>query len=435
MNVPTTANLVSELESLRAHVRTLEASCAKKCDALLDDQQSLRTRNETLELHVAAQTQELTETNREMKVAAEVLRLAAVAFESHDSMMITDHEGTILRVNRGFSTMTGYAAEDVIGQTPGILKSGRHFRAFYQQMWTAIRTNGYWRGELWNRRKDGRVYPQRLTVTSVKNELGETTHYVGAGNDITEEKLAEADRQSIAVARKVQQDLLPSDVPHVPGFEIAGAVYPADRVSGDYFDFLSLGRKSIGMLVADVCGHGLGAALLMAQMQAYLRAFAESLEDPGELLTHANRLFARNDSGLFVTLFLGSLDAASGSFIYASAGHRGYLVDCHGSVKDLESTSVPLGIDKVLVVPSAPKVVLEPGDIIVLPTDGIEEAANTGGERFGRERTLDVVERCREESAAGIIEALHRAAREFAVGAPQQDDITVVVVKMLRESR
>ena len=221
----------------------------------------------------------------------------------------------------------------------------------------------------------------------------------------------------------------------MPGFDIAGAVYPADRVSGDYFDFLSLGRKSIGMLVADVCGHGLGAALLMAQMQAYLRAFAESLEDPGELLTHANRLFARNDSGLFVTLFLGSLDAESGSFIYASSGHRGYLVDCHGSVKDLESTSVPLGIDKVLVVPSAPKVVLEPGDIMVLPTDGIEEAANTGGERFGRERTLDVVERCREESAAGIIQALHRAAREFAEGAPQQDDITVVVVKMLQESR
>ncbi len=99
------------------------------------------------------------------------------------------------------------------------------------------------------------------------------------------------------------------------------------------------------MLVADVCGHGLGAALLMAQMQAYLRAFAESLEDPGELLTHANRLFARNDSGLFVTLFLGSLDAESGSFIYASAGHRGYLVGPHGRVKDLESTSVPLGIE------------------------------------------------------------------------------------------
>ncbi len=175
MNVPTTAHLVSELESLRAHVRTLEASCAKACDALLDSQQSLRTRNETLELHVAEQTQELIDTNRGMKVAAEDLRLAAVAFESHDSMMITDHKGTILRVNRGFSTMTGYAAEDVIGQTPGILKSGRHSRAFYHNMWSAIRTNGFWRGELWNRRQDGRVYPQRLTITSVKNELGKTT--------------------------------------------------------------------------------------------------------------------------------------------------------------------------------------------------------------------------------------------------------------------
>ena len=130
-----------------------------------------------------------------MKVAAEDLRLAAVAFESHDSMMITDHKGTILRVNGGFTTMTGYAAEDVIGHTPRILKSGRRSRTFYENMWSAIRTNGFWRGELWNRRQDGRVYPQRLTITSVKNELGKTTHYVGDGHDITEEKQAEVDRQ------------------------------------------------------------------------------------------------------------------------------------------------------------------------------------------------------------------------------------------------
>ena len=135
-------------------------------------QQSLRATNETLERHVVEQSQELTDMNREMKAAATDLRLAAVAFESHDSMMITDHKGIILRVNGGFTKMTGYAPEDVIGQTPRILKSGRHARAFYQQMWTAIRKHGYWRGELWNRRKDGHVYPQRLTITCVKDELG-----------------------------------------------------------------------------------------------------------------------------------------------------------------------------------------------------------------------------------------------------------------------
>ena len=116
------------------------------------------------------------------------------------------------------------------------------------------------------------MYPQRLTITCVKDELGKTTHYVGDGHDITEEKQAEADRQSIAVARRYSRIyFLP--MTHVPGFDIAGAVHPADRVSGDYFDFLALGQKSIGVLVADVCGHGLGAALLMAQTQAYLRAW------------------------------------------------------------------------------------------------------------------------------------------------------------------
>ncbi|MHB8972888.1 MAG: SpoIIE family protein phosphatase [Pirellulaceae bacterium] len=394
-------------------------------------QHSLRTLNETLECHVVEQTRELTDMNRELKAAAEDLRLAAVAFESHDSIMVTDQKGRILRVNRGFTTMTGYTAEEVIGQTPRILKSGRHTRAFYQQMWSAIRHAGYWRGELWNRRKDGHVYPQRLTITSVKNESGRTTHYVGDGHDITEEKQAEADRQAIAVARKVQQDLLPSDVPRVPGFDIAGAAHPADRVSGDYFDFLSLGQNSIGVLVADVCGHGLGAALLMAQTQAYLRALAESLADPGELLTHTNRLIAMGHFERFVTLFLGRLDAESGSFVYASAGHRGYLMSPHGTVKDLESTSMPLGVDERMVVSSAPANVLETGDIIVLPTDGIEETASPGGELFGRQRTLDVVDKNRAQSAAEIVQALHCATRDFADGAPQQDDITVVVLKRL----
>jgi phosphoserine phosphatase RsbU/P len=327
--------------------------------------------------------------------------------------------------------MTGYAPADVIGRTPRILKSGRHARAFYQQMWSAIGAEGYWRGEVWNRRKDGRIYPQRLTITCVRNKLGKTTHYVGDGHDITEEKQAEADRQSIAVARKVQRDLLPADAPRVPGFDIAGAVHPADRVSGDYFDFLTLGQNSIGILVADVCGHGLGAALLMAQTQAYLHALAETLDDPGELLTHANRLFAMSRSGYFVTLFLGRLDAESGTLVYASAGHQGYLIDRHGMVKHLESTSIPLGIDETTVVPSAPPLVLEKGDMIVLPTDGIEEARSPGGELFGRERTLDVVDRSRDKSAAGVVEALYGAAHDFAEGAQQKDDITAVVVKML----
>jgi sigma-B regulation protein RsbU (phosphoserine phosphatase) len=432
VNVSPTAGSDSELEALRGQVRNLEALGVEAASAALDAERresTLSTAATQTAALLEAQTRELSQSHREMKLAEEDRRLAAVAFESHDSMMITDRNGEILRVNGGFTKMTGYSLDDVYGRTPRVLRSGRHSRAFYRQMWTAIHDDGYWSGELWNRRKDGHVYPQRLTITRVTNELGEVTHYVGSGHDMSEAKQAEADRQSIAVARKIQQGLFPSSVPRVPGFDIAGAVYPADRVSGDYFDYLSLGPQGLGVLVADVCGHGLGAALLMAQTQAHLRALAESHLDPGALLTHTNRLFAMSHSDLFVTLFLGRLDLASSSFIYAGAGHQAYLLGGHGTRTQLESTSTPLGVRENAIISAAPAVVLKKGDIILLPTDGIEEATNPDGECFGRARMLDVLERNRDKTAAEIVKTLYRAAREFAGGAAQRDDMTIVVLK------
>jgi phosphoserine phosphatase RsbU/P len=391
---------------------------------------SLRQTNASLAEQIISQTRELSKTNQELRLAEEDLRLAAVAFETRDSMMITDREGKILRVNSGFTRLTGYSPADVIGKTPQILRSGRHSRAFYRQMWTAIGNEGYWSGEVWNKRKDGQVYPQRLTITAVPNQVGHITHYVGDGHDLTDERRAEADRLSIAAARKVQEDLLPPHGLNASCYDIAGAVYPADRVSGDYFDFLPLGRDSVGLLVADVCGHGLGPALLMAQMQAYLRALAESHDDPGELLTHANRLLMRSHFGHFVTVFLGRLDRESNIFVYAGAGHRGYLVSAQCQVRELASTSLPLGVDDSCVVPSAPAIVWETGDIIVVPTDGFEETENAQGDRYGCARTLASVVACRTQSASGIVAAMRRAACDFAECEQQQDDMTVVVAKM-----
>lgn len=394
-------------------------------------QSTIQRMNETLESRVAEQTQELARANQELRTAEEDARLSAVAFDSHDSIVITDQQGTILRVNPSFTRLTRYTPEDVLGKTPRIMRSGRHNEAFYRAMWQAIRTTGYWEGEVWNRRKDGSEYLQRLTITCVRNARGEVTHYVGDGQDITEEKRAAADRAAINAARKVQASLFPAQSPSVPGFDIAGSVYPADRASGDFFDYMALGQSSVGILVADVSGHGLGPSLLMAQMQAYLRALAECHDDPGELLTHANRLFSARDSGHFVTLLLCCLDAHARSFVYAAAGHRGYLVGASGAVSRLESTSIPLGVESHTAVLSSPRIALAPGDILVLLTDGVEEAMSPDYTMFGLERALDVVHKNRERSASHIVEAIFRAACDFTQWEPQADDITAVIVKAL----
>ena len=127
----------------------------------------------------------------ERKKAQEELRIAATAFESQVGMVITDSNAIILKVNKAFSEITGFGADEAVGQTPRMLSSGRHDIMFYAAMWQSLRLNGAWTGEIWNRRKSGEVYPEWLTITAVKGASGQTTHYVGTFLDITSRKLAD----------------------------------------------------------------------------------------------------------------------------------------------------------------------------------------------------------------------------------------------------
>ncbi len=136
--------------------------------------------------------------NEEKRVIKTNLRLSATAFESQEGMMITDANSVILRVNRAFSEITGYSPEDVVGKAPNLLKSGRHDAPFYAAMWEGIERTGVWQGEIWNRRKNGDVYPAWLMITAVKDDEGLTTHYVGTSTDVTERKKAEDEIKNLA---------------------------------------------------------------------------------------------------------------------------------------------------------------------------------------------------------------------------------------------
>lgn len=134
----------------------------------------------------------------QQKNAESELRIAAVAFESYESMLITDANNIILRVNRAFTEMTGYAAHEVIGHTPKLLKSGVHDTNFYADLWRSLLAKGKWQGELWNKRKNGELYPEFLTITVVKNLEGEITNFVGSATDITHSKAAAAQIENLA---------------------------------------------------------------------------------------------------------------------------------------------------------------------------------------------------------------------------------------------
>jgi diguanylate cyclase (GGDEF)-like protein/PAS domain S-box-containing protein len=126
------------------------------------------------------------------------LRVAAIAFESHDGLMITDAENKILKVNRAFTKITGYTDEEVVGKSPSMLASGRHDAAFFAEMWGSLNKTGRWTGEVWNRRKSGDVYPENLTITAVKGEKGIITNYVATFTDISMMKAAAEEIQQLA---------------------------------------------------------------------------------------------------------------------------------------------------------------------------------------------------------------------------------------------
>jgi diguanylate cyclase (GGDEF)-like protein/PAS domain S-box-containing protein len=128
----------------------------------------------------------------------EQLRIAATAFEAQEGIVITDSDKVILRVNNAFTEITGYSAEEAVGQTPRLLRSGHHDDDFYRKMWKTISISGSWQGEIWNRRKSGEIYPEWLNITAVKSDVGGVTHYVGTLTDITARKAAEAKIEQLA---------------------------------------------------------------------------------------------------------------------------------------------------------------------------------------------------------------------------------------------
>jgi serine phosphatase RsbU (regulator of sigma subunit) len=240
-------------------------------------------------------------------------------------------------------------------------------------------------------------------------------------------------RQEIHLARQIQQKLFPAAPLPLPGWDIAGASFPAEATGGDYFDYIPMQDGSLAAVIADVSGHGFGPALLMAELRAYLRAFLLTRTDVSEIVRLLNRaLAADTDGSHFATLFLGKLNPQTRSFIYASAGHSsGYLLDRNGNLKaEFLSTDIPLGILPDSEFRAALPTWLEPGETVVLFTDGLIEACDSDGVAFGNEGVLEVANAHRHLSAREMVKALFAAVHEICGPATQMDDMTAIVIKV-----
>jgi len=222
----------------------------------------------------------------------------------------------------------------------------------------------------------------------------------------------------MAAARDIQQRLLPSEMPDLPGFEIAAINKPSLRVSGDYYDAIPMENGSIGLVVADVSGKGLPASLLASNIQASLRTLATINNNPGEMLAAANAaLFNSTEPDKFATLFLARIDGQQKQIVYAGAGHNPpLLLRADGTAEWLQSQGTPLGVVPQMEYPEV-TVFFNPGDVMVIYTDGITEAHDSDDNEFTEVGLEAAVRACVDRSAACIITAISKAVSRHVRGA------------------
>ena len=360
--------------------------------------------------------------------------LSNVVEATADAVIVTDRGGRIEYVNPAFEATTGYTRTEVLGRNPSILKSGAHTREFYAGLWRTLVEGQVFRGTLVNRKKDGELFFTEQTITPIRKPGGGITHVVSVGKDVTQARRAAERESTLLLARSVQQRLFPSGPPLVPGLDIHGATFVADVTGGDYYDFIPLPGDCLGILVADVSGHGVDSALLMAETRAVLRATAQTTGEPSEILAVVNRvLHGDTEAHRFATLLLVCVHVPSLTLAYSSAGHTpGYLLDGGGAVKsELAATGVPLGLFPDSAYETHSALQMQAGDTLVLLTDGVTDCGAPEEELFGAERALEVIRSSLGARSSDIVERLYRAVRAFENGGPQRDDVTTVVVRCL----
>ena len=308
-----------------------------------------------------------------------------------------------------------------------------HDNLFYKNMWNDITTGKTFRGSIVNKKKRGDLYWCEQTITPMKDNKGNITNFVSVIKDVTELKEKREQDVRLKVAREIQENLLRSKL-EVAGFDIAGATYPAVETTGDYYDVFKLPDGSIGMVVADVAGHGIGAALIMTQTRAYVRAFSRIESKPDLILKLLNQeLFSDLDDHHFVILIFARLDTSNNILDYASAGHvPAYVFNHEGKITSvLQSNGVPLGVVPDLKFEKSKKVKLYSSDMLVFFSDGILELFPQNDCDEDIERAIDIIARHKNKKSHQILKCLHHELQILLDHKPQQDDMTSLICRVL----
>jgi sigma-B regulation protein RsbU (phosphoserine phosphatase) len=293
--------------------------------------------------------------------------------------------------------------------------------------WQEIETDGFTQRAI-ARALDG-LDSRSAEQTTLALEVARLTAAIG--REIAQRELL---NRELEIAQEVQEHFFPQRLPSVPGLDYCGRCRPARVVGGDYYDFLELPDGRLGIAIGDVAGKGIGAALMMASLEASLRSQASVGHDLAQLMKRVNNLmYEATSANRYATLFYAEYDPRSRRLCYVNAGHNPPLV-LRRTAEDRQILRLETGGPVIGLLPQSYEqeaFPLETGDLVVLFTDGISESMNSRDEEWGEQKLIELANACHGLSAFEVMNRILAGAEAFAAGAPQHDDMTLVVVRVL----
>ncbi len=374
---------------------------------------------------------ELQRMKAERKLKKSEERYRRIIETTGEGFLLLDNRFKIADANEAFCRLVGYSREELIGRSPLDLAAD-DFRDYLAANWT--QPLSYRLADVEGRLapRQGSTIPVRIYGDILKDDRGDTIGYMYFIIDITHQK------RSLALAGEVQKNLLPQNSPRIEGFDIAGSTLSCQEIGGDYFDYLfgdTCPNPHLDIIVGDVTGHGVEAALLMTTARAHLRMQAQrsSCESLADSLAELNRHLVLDvlDTGRFMTLFYLRLNPDTRDLTWARAGHPPAVVYSPATDRftELSGRGIALGLDpKYLFEENAARGLVD-GTVIAIGTDGIWESVNQEKAFYGKERFFEAIRKNADRGAGDILKAIIDDVKRFSLGVVQEDDITLVVIK------
>ncbi len=373
----------------------------------------------------------------ELRLRNRAIEAASVGISIFDA---TSPGSPIIYVNSALCQMTGYHRDELIGRNLELFQGADTDPAAVEELATAIQQGEGCNVTLKNYRKDGTWFWNQLLISPVREEGDRLTHYIGIQSDVTEQRRAEEQQRDLDFAKKIQTSLLPKAPLNLPDVQVFGVCVPASHVGGDYFDYFQV-RDYLDIVIADVSGHNLGSALMMAEARSSLKAEARRAktrlrEDhgPGESLRVLNELLFEDLDGAdtFISMFYLRYNPKSRHLRFANAGHNQPLFLTAGAAlcEPLDADGMIFGIKRDVFFEEK-SLFLAPGDRLLLYTDGIVETCNEAGEFLGIHRLCQLFASNRSQTPQEVVEEILSAVCAFRGKAVCEDDITLIVAQAI----